>query len=275
MISNKNKVIITVLSILGAIVFMVVMFNKVNVVKKVERFVDNENEDDDIEDETEAEGEAADDDDEEEDDEEKESFADESDAKAAIKSTKDAKDTKDARDAKDVKEPKDGKEMKDTPKVPSSDTKKAIDNDKESQSALASKLKSFIDTLDNELKNKAVSQDIKTKVMSDLMQNIGSLQSKGVSATKAVATAVEKYAPQKSTYVDAPLKSIDSVKMHLKAALQELENSSSNSKEAFNERFAPSREAPKAPAVAPMMGGHSGNNDTIEGFENAPRYAMY
>lgn len=279
MISNKNKVIITVLSILGAIVFMVVMFNKVNVVKKVERFVDNENEDDDLEDEAEdaTAGNGADDEDEENDDEEKESFADEPDAKdkQQAKDAKEPKMSKDSTDSKDMKEPKDVKEKKDAPQTSSPNSRTIVGNDKESQSALASKLKSFIDTLDNELRNKNVSEDIKTKVMTDLMQNIGSLQSMGVSASKAVATAVEKYAPQKSTYIDAPMKSMDSVKMHLRAALQELESTSSRTKEEFNERFSPSREAPKAPAVPPMMGSHSNSNDTIEGFENAPRYALY
>lgn len=260
--SNKNKVIITVLAILGAVVLMVVMFNKMNMAKKVEKFVDDESETDDIEGYEELEAGA--------DVDAEEAFAEGDEEEEPASKTKDKKDTKEMKEDKEEKKASAAsKEDKDAASKPSSKDKD------DTQSTVATKLKQFIDTLDKEINSKDVSNDIKSKIMKELMQNVSSLQEMGLSASKVVSDAVNKYAPPKSTYVDAPVvsRSMDTVKGHLRAALNELESISAT--EAFNERFTPSRPAPtSAKKVEPMMVDDA-QKGTIEGFENAPRYALY
>jgi hypothetical protein len=257
MISNKNKVIITVLAILGAVVLMVVMVNKMNMVKKVEKFVDDDSDVDDLDDTIEA--------------------YEDVDAGADLEAEEDFVEDQDEEDAED-KEPKPKKkeEKKPEKKEEKKEEKKVVSN-VSNESNVATKLKQFIDTVDKEINTKEVSDEIKNKVMKDLMSNITSLQEMGVSASKVVTDTINKYAPPKSTYVDAPIvtRSMDTVKGHLKAALTELDAMSG--KEAFNERFSPSRSAPTPlKKVEPIMVDETTTSkDTIEGFENAPRYALY
>jgi signal recognition particle GTPase len=254
MISNKNKVIITVLAILGAVVLMVVMFNKMNMVKKVEKFVDDDS-DVDVDDNIEA--------------------YEDVDAGADLEAEEDF--AEDAEDEEPKPKKKDEKKADKKEADKKEEKKGASNDDKKTQSNVATKLKQFIDTVDKEINAKEVSDDIKNKVMKDLMSNITSLQDMGVSASKVVTDTINKYAPPKSTYVDAPVvtRSMDTVKGYLKAALSELEAMSG--KEAFNERFTPSRSAPTPlKKVEPMTEDETTTSkDAIEGFENAPRYALY
>lgn len=254
MISNKNKVIITVLAILGAIVLMVVMFNKMNMGKKVEKFVDDESDVDEMDN--------------------IEAYED-VDTSAAVGDDMDEEFAEgDEETESEEPKPKKTTEKKDEKKEPK---KTDVNENKATQSNVATKLKQFIDTVDKEINSKDVSEDIKKKVMKDLMSNITTLQDMGVSASKAVTDTINRYAPPKSTYVDAPIvsRSMDSVKGHLQAALKELESMSG--KEPFNERFTPSRPAPTpVKKVEPMTTKEpSTPTSTIEGFENAPRYALY
>lgn len=247
MISNKNKVIITVLAILGAIVLMVVMFNKMNMGKKVEKFVDDEGDDDDMDN--------------------VEAYED-VDANAEVDAEEEFVEGEEDKEEKETK-PKKEVEKKEEKKEEKKDDKKVPSN-------VATKLKQFIDTIDKEVNSKDVSEEVKNKVVKDLMSNITSLQDMGVSASKVVADTINKYAPPKNTYVDAPIitKSMDSVKSHLKAALHELEAMSG--KEAFNERFTPSRPSPTPlKKVEPMTNDETTSSERIEGFENAPLYALY
>lgn len=242
MISNKNKVIITVLAILGAIVLMVVMFNKMNMGKKVEKFVDDDGDDMD-----------------------------------SVEPYEDV-DTNAEVDAEEEfaegEEDKEEEETKPKKKVEKKEEKK---EEKKVESNVATKLKQFIDTIDKEINSKDVSEEVKNKVVKDLMSNITSLHDMGVSASKLVTDTINKYAPPKNTYVDAPIvtKSMDSVKGHLMAALNELEAMSG--KETFNERFSPSRPSPTpVKKVEPMTNDEPiSSSKGVEGFENAPLYALY
>lgn len=272
MLSNKNKVIITVLAILSAIVLIVIFFNKTNMMKKVERYVDNESEIDDSEEYTNndtEDGEEDGKDDEDDEDDAEEGFAegDEDEDVGESKKTDDKKvkvpksNKKESNKIKDVKNDKDAKD----------------DIKPQTQSGVATKLKQFIDTLEKELKDKPVSQEIKNKVMKDLLSNVASLQEMGASVSTVITESINKYSPPKSTYVDAPIvtRSMDRVKGHIKAALDELDSmSGASKKETFSERFTPSRPAPPN-KVTPLLVNEHENKDTIEGFENAPHYALY
>lgn len=251
MISNKNKVIITVLAILGAIVLMVVMFNKMNMGKKVEKFVDDEVDGDDMDN--------------------VEAYED-VDANAKVDAEEEFAEGDEDTEEEEPK-PKKKVEKKDDKKDDKKDEKKVESN-------VATKLKQFIDTIDKEINSKDLSEEVKNKVVKDLMSNITALHDMGVSASKVVTDTINKYAPPKNTYVDAPIvtKSMDSIKGHLRAALNELEAMSG--KETFNERFTPSRPSPTPmKKVEPMTNEETTSSSKgttgVEGFENAPLYALY
>jgi hypothetical protein len=252
MLSKKNKVILTVIVILGTIVVLFAVLNKFNVVQKFENFVDDEEQEGYEEDEQgEGEGEG-----------ETESFNEPK--KTTEPSTPTKKQTEPSKMPKEV--PKTT-----SPNVAQVENVKPIDD-------LSTKLKNVIEKMDNELKAKQVSDEIKKKAMTDLMSNLDSISKAGADTTSIVTNTISKYIPKKETYTDEPVmtKSMDSVKKHIKAALAELENMSSSKTSAVekfevNERFQPSREAPKT--LQPTI--QQDTSISIEGFENAPLYALY
>jgi hypothetical protein len=275
MLSKKNKVILTILAIVTTIVILVVIFNKFSVVRKIERFVDDDNTEEGEEEEEEEEV--------EEQDPEEEEFVEPSTtstpSKVAIPSSKDvtpSKDKKDVTPSKNISSVKDA-----TPSTQEVKTENAQPIDE-----LSAQLKKVIEVLKEELSKKNVSTDVKSKIISEFTNNttLDTLQKIGGNTNEFINKTINRFVPPKDTYADAPvmMKSVDKVKMHIRAALKELEGISSMpstdydstaTKEKFtvNERFSPSREAPKND-VKPL---HTQTNDVIEGFENTAHYALY
>jgi hypothetical protein len=230
--SRKNKVFLVAVVIVGAIVVLVFLMNKFNVVQKVEKFVDDD----------EGEEEAFEDD-------EKESF-DEPLPKAVV--TEIPKVIKTTSDETTVDKPSE--------KQP---TVQAIND-------LSTKFKSLIDEMDKQLKNKAVSDDIKKKVMTELMGSVESFSKVGENTSTLISSIIQKYIPESDSYANAPVgKSMDTIKKYLKDALAEIESmESKNSTSTVNERFVPSRDIP-------LPKTKQSDKESIEGFENTPHYALY
>lgn len=238
--SRKNKVFLVAVVIVGAIVVLVFLMNKFNVVQKVEKFVDDD----------EGEEEAFEDD-------EKESFDEDSKPKPLPKAvvTEIPKVNKTTSDETTVDKPSE--------KQP---TVQAIND-------LSTKFKGLIDEMDKQLKNKAVSDDIKKKVMTELMGSVESFSKVGENTSTLISSIIQKYIPKSDSYANAPVgKSMDTIKKYLKDALAEIESmESKNSTSTVNERFVPSRDIPLPKTKQSDKEGIA----SIEGFENTPHYALY
>lgn len=237
--TRKNKVFLAAIVIVGAIIVVVFVLNKFNVVKKVESFVDDEEEG-------------------YEENDEQETFTETPKSPDNPKSTTTAETEKVA----PVDEPE-------TPKVEESETPKDVKpiND------ISAKFKKLIDDMDKQLKNKAVSDDIKKKVMTELMGSIESFSKLGDDTSSLITSIIQKYIPkqEKDHFAEPLTKSTVLIKQYLQNALQEIERleSSNNTvapKAVVNERFVQSRDIPVP---------EKKNDDVIEGFENTPHYALY
>lgn len=238
--SRKTKVFLAAVFIVGAIIVVVYLMNKFNVVQKVEKFVDDEEgyeeEDNEAENET----------------EEKESFDDEPKVSTPPK-TEDVTKTK---DVKVMQKQEDGADAETTPVKPIND--------------LSTKFRNLIDEMDKQLKNKAVSDEIKKKVMTELMGSVETFSKIGDDTSNLISTIIQKYVPKKDNYTNEPVsKSMDTIKRYLKEALIEIENMESKNSTVMNERFVPSRDVPVTKKASPDT------KEIIEGFENTPHYALY
>ncbi len=243
--SRKNKIFLAVVIILGAIILMMFVVNRFNVVKKVEKFVDDDSE----------EGE--------------EGYEEEDDDKETFEETKPSPETKAPSPTKPV-------EVKPTPEEKPSPSLKSKEEDVKPINDLSTKFKNLIDEMDKQLKNKAVSDDIKKKVMTELMGTIETFNKVGDNTSSLISTIIQKYVPKQDNFVDAPVtKSMDTIKKYLKDALAEIESMESKNNQAqtssFNERFVPSRDI----KVSKERYTDINKEDIIEGFENTPHYALY
>jgi hypothetical protein len=236
--SRKNKVFLAAVVIVGAIIVLVFLVNKFNVVQKVEKFVDDDDDEEGNED----------------DNDEKESFDE------GVK-------TKPSTPPTQVTPPKTTAPPPEKPveKPAEKPTIQAIND-------ISTKFKTLIDEMDKQLKNKAVSDEIKKKVMTELMGRVESFSKVGDNTSSLISSIIQKYIPKSDNYTDAPVgKSMDTIKKYLKDALAEIENMESKNhiKANVNERFVQSRDIPLP---------ETKQNDTeeiIEGFENTPHYALY
>ena len=260
--TKKNKVIFTILTILAVVVAIVVIYNTftVKITKKssnknwFEGYADAEEEEE--EDEA-AEDEAAE-------DEENTDGGDESAEETFAEDTK-ANKKDEARREEKPKAPTTPKESSDKTDEKTKDTKST---DKPTSSAVAE-----VATISQEQVDKYVAK------MKD------AIKSNKPNADAILKKAMDFYSPQKDKYTDAPMmKSMDKVKMHIQAALQELDQASSTkeggqtqvlAKPNVSERFMPSREAPKSDVKPIQQDNKTDDTDVIEGFENTPQYAMY
>lgn len=235
---RKNKVFLAAIVIVGAIIIVVFVLNKFNVVQKFEKFVDDEDEGNDGESET----------------DEQETFAETSVDKPKTTSPP----TTPTKVEQKSEEPE-----------PSQDVKPMND--------ISTKFRKLIDEMDKQLKNKAVSDEIKKKVMTDLMGSIESFSKLGDDTSSLITSIIQKYMPQQQKdHFEEPLtKSTTLIKKYLEDALKEIERMESTNttvapKSFVNERFVQSRDVPVSTHTLP-----NDSKDVIEGFENTPHYALY
>lgn len=243
--SRKNKIFLAVVVILGAIIVLMFVVNKFSIVQKVEKFVDDESE----------EGEEGYEDEENE-TEEKESF----DEKTQVQAKPSSQTMKD--------EPKVEKKQS----LPVEDKTKTNNEDVKPINDLSTKFRKLIDEMDKQLKNKAVSDDIKKKVMTELMGSIETFSKIGDDTSSLISTIIQKYIPKTDNFTETQVvpKSMDTIKKYLTDALAEIERMESKNSTVMsnvNERFVPSRDVP-----VPM---EKQKQDVVEGFENTPHYALY
>jgi hypothetical protein len=245
--SRKNKVFLAAIVIVGAIIVLVFLVNKFNVVQKVERFVDD-------------------------DDDDEEAYEDDDEGGSKDKGKTKGKESFD-------------KNVKSKPSPPPAPiivsapiTNKPVDDstDKSTEKPtiqaindISTKFKSLIDEMDKQLKNKAVSDEIKKKVMTELMGRVESFSKVGDNTSSLISSIIQKYVPKSDNYANAPVgKSMDTIKKYLKDALAEIENMESKNTN-VNERFVQSRDVPLPQTK------QNDKEDSIEGFENTPHYALY
>lgn len=236
--TRKNKVFVAAIVIVGAIIVLVFILNKFNVVKKFENFVDEEDEGNDY-DENEI--------------DEQETFTEKNADKPKATSTT----TPAQKPQEKTEEPKE-------------DNLKPIND-------ISSKFRKLIDEMDKQLKNKAVSDEIKKKVMTDLMGSIESFSKLGDDTSSLITSIIQKYIPkQEKDHFEEPLtKSTTIIKKYLQDALNEIERMESGNntvapKSIVNERFVQSRDVPVSKHTSP-----NDSEKVIEGFENTPHYALY
>lgn len=247
--SRKNKVFLTAVVIVGAIIVLVFLVNKFNVVQKVERFVDDDEEDDN----------------DDNDNEEKEGFDEDVKSKASPPPKKNDSITSSTTTVPPTTKTIVSPTSSTTDTATEKPTIQAIND-------ISTKFKNLIDEMDKQLKNKAVSDEIKKKVMTELMGKVESFSKVGDDTSSLISSIIKKYIPKSDNYVDAPVgKSMDTIKKYLKDALAEIESmeSKNHSKSTVNERFVPSRDVP---LPEPKQ---TDKDEIIEGFENTPHYALY
>lgn len=230
--------------IVGAIIIVVFVFNKFNVVQKFENFVDDEEE-------------GYEENEDEDENDEQETFTDT--AKTPSKPTPPQKPEPASMETKPVS--KDTETPKDVQPI----------ND------VSAKFKKLIDEMDKQLKNKAVSDEIKKKVMTELMGSIESFSKLGDDTSSLITSIIQKYIPkqQKDNFEEPLTKSTTLIKKYLQDALQEIERMESENntvapKTVVNERFVQSRDVHVSKHKLP-----NDNEEVIEGFENTPHYALY
>lgn len=244
---RKNKVFIAAIVIVGAIILVVFVLNRFNVIQKVEKFVDDDEE-------------GYEENDVENDSNEHETFAEEAqNTPPRIDTSKTSiNNEKSLQEPAKPEEPEQPKEVK-----PIND--------------ISAKFKKLIDEMDKQLKNKAVSDEIKKKVLTELMGSIESFSKLGDDTSSLITSIIQKYVPKKEKdhFSEPLLKSSTIIKKHLQNALAELErmessNNTASEKSPINERFVQSRDVPVTKRTSP-----NDNQDVIEGFENTPHYAVY
>jgi hypothetical protein len=235
---RKNKVFLAAIVIVGAIIVVVFVLNKFNVVQKFENFVDDEEEEGYEENDAESET------------EEQETFTEKPEKSTPTPTPTPPKQT--GQLPKEPEKPKDVQPMND----------------------ISTKFRKLIDEMDKQLKNKAVSDEIKKKVMTELMGSIESFTKLGDDSSNLITSIIQKYIPKKDKdhFAEPQPKSTTIIKKHLQDALQEIErmesgNSTAVAKSVVNERFVQSRDVPVTK--------HDSSEDIIEGFENTPHYALY
>lgn len=232
--ARKNKVFLAAIVIVGAIIVVVFVLNKFNVVQKVEKFVD---------------------------DDEEEGYED--------------NDVESEQEADKLKTPTTPPKAEQSPQKVEQPTKKDEESPKEEPiNDLSTKFKKLIDEMDKELKNKAVSDEIKKKVMTELMGSIESFNKLGDDTSSLISSIIQKYVPNKDHFEDPVPKSTTLIKQYLLSALKEIEsmesvNNSAAQKTTLTESFVPSRNVQVTKHKSPNTG------DVIEGFENTPHYASY
>lgn len=239
--ARKNKVFVAAIVIVGAIIVLMFVLNKFNVIQKFENFVDNEEEGY-----------------EEDDEQNEETFQEqkklETKPKASETEFKKLVDEINKPDTKTGEDPKEAKPIND----------------------ISAKFRKLIDEMDKQLRNKNVSDDIKKKVMTELMGTIETFNKLGDDTSNIITSIIQKYIPKQDNYADAPVvsKSMTTIKKYLQDALKEIEHmeSSNNTavpKTVVRERFVQSRDVPVSKTTK------TDNEDVIEGFENTPHYALY
>jgi hypothetical protein len=251
---RKNKVFLAAIVIVGAIIIVVFVLNKFNVVQKFENFVDDEGE----------EGYEENNDEESENDDQ-ETFTEKGLVKPQTTPTPTPSPTTPQKTEQKPTSPSTSTNTEDTSK----DVKPLND--------ISAKFRKLIDEMDKQLKNKAVSDEIKKKVMTDLMGSNESFTKLGDDTSSLITSIIQKYIPkqEKDHFSEPLLKSTTIIKKHLQDALQEIERMESGNntvapKSTVNERFVQSRDVPVSKHTPP-----SANEDVIEGFENTPHYALY